>query len=219
VRGWLGVRIQSVTPEIAESLGLPDAEGALVASVTPGGPAANAGIQAGDVIVEFDGEVISAMRGLPRIVAETEVGTAVDVEIWRRGEQQTIEVTLGELPSDEELAQLDQETDSTEVPLERAELPGIGLVVAAISPEMREMFQLAPDVAGVVVIEVMEGSPAAAQRLQAGDVILEVGQDAVETPADVVARITEAREGGKRSVLFLVDRQGDLSFVAVRLES
>ena len=219
IRGWLGVRIQSVTPEIAESLGLPEAEGALVASVTPGGPAAGSDIEAGDVILEFDGKRISAMRGLPRIVAETEVGKAVEVEIWRRGERQTVQVTLGELPSDDELAQLGTGRTPSDVPMDRAELPELGLTVAAITGELREMFSLDDDVQGVVILEVAGGSSAAEQRLRPGDVILEVGQNAVTSPPEVAGYVAEEKAAGKRSVLLLVDSQGELKFVALRFRS
>ena len=106
-RGWLGVRIQSVTDELAEGLGLDEAKGALVASVTPDGPAENAGIKQGDVIIEFDGREVPDMRRLPRMVAETRIGKAVSVEVWRnKSERVELEVTLGELPDDEQLASL-----------------------------------------------------------------------------------------------------------------
>ncbi|MEO1090822.1 MAG: DegQ family serine endoprotease [Pseudomonadota bacterium] len=220
VRGWLGVRIQSVTPEIAESLGLPDDDGALVASVTPGGPAADAGIEAGDVIVEFDGKRIERMRGLPRIVAETPVGKAVDVEIFRRGESATIQATLGELPSDEELAQLGDTRGGEQAPtVDRAELTSLGLTVAALTPELRENFQLPPEAGGVVIVEVTGGSPAAEENLRPGDLILEVGQETVSSPPELTAKVSEAQGSGKRSVLLLVDRQGDLRFVALRFTS
>ena len=215
VRGWLGVRIQSVTPEIAESLGLPEAGGALVASVTPGGPAAQAAIEAGDVIVRFDDQEISAMRGLPRIVAETQVGKAVDVEIWRRGNRQTVQVTLGELPSDEELAELDGTGGPTPAPIDRAELNELGLVIAAVTPELTQTFGLAADVTGVVVLEVADGSPAAREGVQPGDVIVEVGQEAVRSPPEVMARVAEAKSAGKKSALFLMERQGEPRFVVL----
>ncbi len=217
IRGWLGVRIQSVTPEIADSLGLPDPEGALVASVTPDGPAARSEIEAGDVILQFDGKRISAMRGLPRIVAETEVGKAVEVEIWRRGERRTIEVTLGELPSDEELAQLGDTPRPGQPETDRVEVPDLGLTVATISGELRETFGIDDDLEGVVIVEVMGGSAASEHGLRPGDVILEIGQEPVSSPAEVAARVAEEKEKGRRSMLLLVDSQGDLRFVALRL--
>ena len=217
-RGWLGVRIQSVTPEIAESLGLPDAEGALVASVTPGGPAAESDIRPGDVIVSFDGQKIERMRGLPRIVAETEIGKEVVVDIWRRGETAQVNVTLGELPSDEELAQMGVGT--TEAPsVARAEISSLGLTVAALTPELRETLEVPAESEGLVIIEVAPGGPAAAEELRPGDVVVDVDQNAVVSPPEMVAAINQAQSEGRPSILLLVDRQGDHRFVVLRFAS
>lgn len=213
-RGWLGVRIQTVTEEIAESLGLEDSEGALVASVTPGGPAEHAEIEPGDVILSFDNKTIDRMRGLPRIVAETPIGKTVDVEIWRRGEQSTITVELGELPEDDELAAL---TVGEEGLSDTAEVPGVGLTVARLSDELRTRFELGEETKGVVIVEVGDGSVAGEENLRPGDVIVEVGQEEVNSPPEVLAKINQAREEEKKSVLLLIDRQGDLRFVALRV--
>jgi serine protease Do len=214
-RGWLGVRIQSVTEEIAESLALPEAEGALVASVTPGGPAEEAQIQPGDVIIEFDGKKVDRMRGLPRIVAETEIGKTVDVVVWRRGERQTVGVTLGQLPEEEELAALTEE--GADAPSATAELGALGVTVAAITNELRQQFELGEAAKGVVITEVMEGSAASQESLRPGDIIVEVGQEEVNSPPEVTAKVNQARQEDKKSVLLLVDRKGDLRFVALRL--
>jgi serine protease Do len=213
-RGWLGVRIQTVTDEIAESLGLEDAAGALVASVTPGGPAETAEIQAGDVVLEFDGKPIDRMRGLPRIVAETPIGKAVEVEIWRRGERSTVEVTLGELPEEEELAALSE--SEADMP-SSADIEALGLSVANLTEELRTRFELGPDVKGVVIMDVLEGSAGSEESLRPGDVIVEVGQEEVNSPPEVAAKVNQARQDQKKSVLLLIDRQGDLRFVALRL--
>ena len=218
-RGWLGVRIQSVTPDIAESLGLPDDEGALVASVTPGGPADEAEIRAGDVIVAFDGQKIEKMRGLPRIVAETEIGKEVIVDIWRRGEQIEVTVTLGELPSDQELAQMGQNGAEGAPPTDRAEFTSLGLTVARITDELRDEFDLAEETSGVVVLDVAPGGPAAAEELRPGDVIVDVDQDPVQTPPEMAAVVESAREDGRPSVLLLVSRQGDHRFVVLRFQT
>jgi serine protease Do len=210
-RGWLGVRIQTVTEEIAESLGLDESAGALVASVTPGGPAEVAEIQPGDVILEFDKKKIDRMRGLPRIVAETPIGKEVEVAIWRRGEEQTVEVTLGELPEEDELAALTESGADTPT---SSEIESLGVTVATINDELRTRYELDRDVNGVVIIDVLEGSPAGEQSLRPGDVIVEVGQEEVSSPPEVQAKVNEARQEGKKSVLLLVDRQGDLRFVA-----
>jgi serine protease Do len=214
-RGWLGVRIQTVTDEIAESLGLDDTEGALVASVTPGGPAETAEIEAGDVVLEFDGKPIGRMRGLPRIVAETPIGKAVEVEIWRRGERKSVEVTLGELPEEEELAALTESEADT--PPSSADIEALGLSVASLSEELRTRFELGPDTKGVVIVEVREGSSGGEESLRPGDVIVEVGQEEVNSPPEVSAKVNQARQDEKKSVLLLIDRQGDLRFVALRL--
>jgi serine protease Do len=212
-RGWLGVRIQTVTDEIAESLGLHDASGALVASVTADGPAELAKIEPGDVILEFDHKKIDRMRGLPRIVAETPIGKEVEVNLWRRGERHTITVTLGELPEEDELAAL---TESGADAPTTSQIDSLGVTVATISDELRTRYELTEGVNGVVIVEVKEGGPAGAESLRPGDVIVEVGQEEVASPPDVAAKINQAQQDNKKSVLLLVDRQGDLRFVALR---
>jgi serine protease Do len=213
-RGWLGVRIQTVTEEIAESLGLDEAAGALVASVTPGGPAEGAAIAPGDVILEFDHKKIDRMRGLPRIVAETPIGKEVEVEIWRRGEEQSVKVTLGELPEEDELAAL---TESGADTPSSAAIDPLGVTVAVLNEELRTRFEIGPDVNGVVIVEVAEGGPASEETLRPGDVIVEVGQEEVNSPPEIQAKVNQAKQEDKRSVLLLIDRQGDLRFVALRL--
>jgi serine protease Do len=213
-RGWLGVRIQTVTEEIAESLGLDESAGALVASVTPGGPAEVAEIQPGDVILEFDKKKIDRMRGLPRIVAETPIGKEVEVAIWRRGEEQSMKVTLGELPEEDELAAL---TESGADTPSSAEISPLGVTVAVLNEELRARYEIGPDVTGVVIVEVTEGSPAGDESLRPGDVIVEVGQEEVGSPPEIQAKVNQAKQEDKKSVLLLIDRQGDLRFVALRI--
>lgn len=214
-RGWLGVRIQSVTDELAEGLGLDEAKGALVASVTPDGPAENAGIKQGDVIIEFDGREVPDMRRLPRMVAETRIGKAVSVEVWRnKSERVELEVTLGELPDDEQLASLTQEAPETG---DAGSVDELGLTLSTITPDLREKFSITEDVEGVVVTEVEPSGNAAEKGLQLGDVIIEVDQDPVSTPGEVAQRVTQSKNEGYRVVTLLVIRNGDPSWVAVRL--
>ena len=214
-RGWLGVRIQSVTDELAEGLGLDEAKGALVASVTPDGPAENAGIKQGDVIIEFDGREVPDMRRLPRMVAETRIGKAVSVEVWRnKSERVELEVTLGELPDDEQLASLTQEAPETG---DAGSVDELGLTLSTITPDLREKFSITEDVEGVVVTEVEPSGNAAEKGLQLGDVIIEVDQDPVFTPGEVAQRVTQSKNEGYRVVTLLVIRNGDPSWVAVRL--
>lgn len=217
-RGWLGVRIQTVTDEIAESLGLDSARGALVASVTPEGPAEAAGIEAGDVILEFDGQEVEEMRRLPRLVAETAVDREVEVEIFRQGEVMTVEVELGELEEAEEQGLLSADGSSPDTMVEE-NLHTLGLTLTALTEEMRAQYNLAPDLEGVLITDVAPGSAAAQKGLQPGEVIVEVGQEQVAEPADVATKVAEARDAGRKSVLLLLDGPGGIRFVALNVET
>ena len=216
-RAWLGVRIQSVTEELAEGLRLEDPRGALVASVSEGGPADNAGIRQGDVILRFDGREVGEMRELPRMVAETRIGKSVDVVVWRKGERQTVEVDLGELDDAAMASFRDQESqpDGGTPGPETGSVLGMGL--AELDEETRQQFGLDANAKGVVVTEVDPGSSAAEKGLSAGDVIVEVDQEEVTAPSEVAQKIDQARKGGYRVVTLLVFNQGDFRWVAVRL--
>jgi serine protease Do len=221
-RGWLGVRIQEVTSEVAEGLSMDEAAGALVAGVTEESPAALAGIEPGDVILEFDGRKVNAMHELPRMVADEPIGKEVPVLILRKGAQQTVTVTLGRLEDSEEVAAVDESAPEAE-PEEPAPPPVIagplGLTLADLSPTLRAEFGIEEEVKGVVVTEVAENSAAAEKRVQAGDVIIEISQEPVATPADVDSRIAQLKTEGRKSALFLLaNKDGDLRFVAVTLE-
>jgi serine protease Do len=219
-RGWLGVRIQAVTPEIAESLGLPAHKGALVASLTPDGPAAKAGIQAGDIVTKFDGKDIGEMRRLPRVVAETAIDKAVPVEIWRKGKSQTLQVKVGELEAAEEQGLLaagpEDKGGKDKAPAQKP-IESLGLKFTAITPDLRQQYEIKPDMKGVVITDVQANSAAAEKGLKAGDVIIEVGQEEVGKPEDVTAKVQKAKGQNKKSILLLVDRKGDLRFVALPL--
>lgn len=216
-RGWLGVRIQSVTDEIAESMNLPDAEGALVANLTPDGPADRAQIRPGDVILSFDGKKVERMRSLPRIVAETPIEREVDVVIWRDGRQQDVRVTVGELPEEEVAATETPEPGQGQSSSMEMPIAPLGISVAALTAETRQTFRVPEQAQGVVVVGVQPGGAGAQENLQPGDLIVEVGQEQVGSPPEVLAKVEQARDEDKRSVLVLVNRQGDLRFVALRL--
>jgi serine protease Do len=213
-RGWLGVRIQRVDEVLAESLGLDDPIGALVADVSADSPAEEADLQIGDVIVEFDGKEIPEMRALPRAVAVTEIGKLVDVVVLRNERRLTIQVRIAEL--DESEAVLASLTETEEVPPESAN--SLGMSLSAITPELRERFDLDKDAHGVVVTDVDPTSASGERGIRPGDVILEVGLEKVETPAEVLNRVKAARETKRRSVLLLVDRAGDQRFVGVEFD-
>jgi serine protease Do len=215
-RGWLGVRIQALTPEIAESLGLERPEGALVAGSSPGGPAAEAGVQPGDVILTFNGREVGEMRRLPRIVAETPIDRDVPMTVWRNGSEIELQVKVGELEAAEE-AGLAAIAPGEPEPAPVEELRALGLSLTGLTPELRQQFGLPEQTKGVVITDVDANGPAAEKGLRPGDVIVEVGQQEVASPQDVTAKMQEARDAGRRSVLMLVDRQGDLRFVAMNL--
>ena len=214
-RGWLGVNIQTVTDELAEGLKLPRPSGALVSNVADGSPASDAGIEKGDVILKFDGRDIGEMRRLPRIVADTPIDKTVDVVLWRDGREQRVKVKIGEL-NEAEVAALPEQPE-TQAP-EAAKIEALGMSLAEVTPELRQQFQLDESAAGVLVIGVAEGSPASEKGLQAGDVVVEVDQKEVATPSDVQAQIAAARKANQRVVTFLIYRQGDFQWVALRID-
>jgi serine protease Do len=215
-RGWLGVRIQQVTGQIAENLGLDDTSGALVASVSEGSPAEKGNIQARDVILNFDGKKVDEMKSLPRIVAETEIGKAVDVDVWRDGKKVTTQVTVGEL--NEEVATLGGEGGSENDGLKKElEIPALGVKLSGISGDTRKMFKLKSGQKGVVITSVDPNGAAAEQQIKPGDVILEVDQSEAQSPDEVEKRIKAAIEKGRKSVLLLMERQSGIGFVAIRI--
>ena len=215
-RGWLGVRIQTVTDELAEGLRLDKARGALVANVTEGGPAAKAGIEQGDVVIEFDGRPIDEMRKLPRMVAETPIEKEVEVVVWRQGQETTLKVTLGEL-DETETAALAPADEIVPEGVE-GEVGLLGLSLAEMSAEMRQRFELGEETSGVVITAVDEGGSAAEKGLRPGDVIVEVDQQAVVKPRDVDEKVNEAKANGYRVVTLLVYREGDFQWVALRID-
>jgi serine protease Do len=214
-RGWLGVRIQNVDDATAEALGLGSARGALIAGIDDKGPAKPAGLEVGDVIVKFDSQEIKSSRDLPRVVAATPVGKAVDVVVMRKGKESTKSVTLGRLEDNERQASLNQ--PPVEVPT--ATRRALGLELSGITDELRRRFTIKDNVKGVVVTRVDPNSVAADKRIQAGEVIVEVGQEPVSTPADVTRRVDALKKDGRKSALLLVaNAQGEVRFVAVSIE-
>jgi serine protease Do len=217
-RGWLGVQIQQVTDEIAESLSLKETGGALVAGVLENSPAEAAKMKTGDVILSFNGRNVDESRKLPRIVAETEVGKTVDVVLWREGRRKTVKVTLGELEKFDQATLTTSTPDTEEKPVERA-IDELGLGLSTITRTMAEKYSLDTELKGVLITNVDGDSGAAEKGLRAGDVIVEVNQEKVLTPDAVAARIKDAAKNGRRSVLLLINREGDLRFVALRIDA
>ena len=216
-RGWLGVRIQPVTDDIAESLGMNEARGALVAGVIEGSPVDDGSIQPGDVITRFDGKEIDDMRDLPRVVAESPVGKEVEVVIVRKGEERTVSATLGRLEDGEKLANAEGDRNSGDGgAVATAKI--LGMSIAELDGEARTRFEIAAEVSGVVITEVDANSAAAEKGVKAGDVIVEIAQDSVSEPEDVVARIDELKDQGrKNALLMLSSKTGELRFVTLRM--
>ena len=219
-RGWLGVFIQEITPDIADSLGLETESGALVSSVHPEGPAQAAGVETGDIVVEFDGKTIEDMRSLPRIVAETTIGKEVKVKVIRDGREKILSVTLGELEQAEENGLL----GGNAPPVERSHsFASLGFTIDPLNAASREKFNLPEEangapLTGVVVTEVVEGSPAAERGLEPGDVIRRINQKPIARIADLIDGVNEVRDQEKSSFLLLVRRGDRERFVAMPVE-
>jgi serine protease Do len=219
-RGWLGVRIQSVTDELAEGLHLANTHGALVANVTDNGPAAKAGIQQGDVVIRFDGRTVDEMRKLPRMVAETPIEKQVDVVVWRKGKELSFKVTLGELDETETAAATSttEEAPKPAVKPKSSKVELLGMTLSEITAPLRKQYELGDDATGVVVTEVKADSAAAEKGMTAGDLIVEVDQKSVGKPEEIDKQVKDAKTNGYRVVTLLVFRQGDYRWVALRID-
>src|SRR5712672_1333263 len=218
-RGWLGVRIQQVTDEIAESLNIKPARGALIAGVEDKGPAKPAGIEPGDVVIKFDGKDIKEPKDLSRVVADTAVGKAVDVVVIRKGEEQTKQVTLGRLEDGEKAVQAAAKTQDAPAAEKLVTQKALGLDLATLSKDLRGKYKIKDSVKGVIITGVDGSSDAAEKRLSAGDVIVEVAQEAVGSAADIKKRVDQLKKDGKKSVLLLVaNGDGELRFVALSVQ-
>jgi serine protease Do len=212
-RGWLGVRIQDMTPEIAESMGLADAKGALVTDV-PDGPAKDAGIQAGDVITRFGTNDVSSAGDLTRRVADAPIGEAVPVIVLRDGRTETLAVTLGR----REEAEAATMPASSAAPEEPKEMESLGLTLAPLDDELRARLGLEASAEGLVITKVDPASEAFTKGLTEGDLITEAGQQKIVRLQDLEDRIKEAKDAGRKSILLLVRRGGDPRFVALSIE-
>jgi serine protease Do len=215
-RGWLGVRIQQVTDDIAESLNIKPPRGALVAGVDDKGPAKPAGIEPGDVIVKFDGKDIKEMRDLPKIVGDTAIGKDVPVVVVRKGKEEIKTVRLGRLEDTPQPASVKRDAVPEEKPVVQKAL---GLNLANMSDDLRKKYKIKDGVKGVVIVDVDANSPAAEKRLAAGDVIVKVTDEEVASAADVQKRIDQLKKDGKKTALLLVaNADGDVRFVALGLQ-
>ncbi len=218
-RGWLGVRVQAMTDEIVESMGLPKNSGALVADVTEGSPGKKAGIEPGDVITEFNGKPIKDMKELPKAVASTDIGATVVVKVIRKGKDMAFNVTIGRLEDGEKLvaAEDKKKTDSAAA----TTVTALGMTAATLTDELRTRFKVEEKVKGAVITEVAKEGAAVDKGLEVGDVIMEAGGKPVEIAADISKAIEEAEKAGKNSVLLLAakaGKSGETRFIALKIK-
>ena len=212
-RGWLGVRIQTVTDDIASSLGLDETKGALISGVMPDGPAKLAGIKSGDVIIKFDGKNVEDMRSLPRIVAETEIDKPVSVEVWRNGIPMKLQVIVGEMEEEEKVSEIKPKNN----PDETLEIEELGLLLSNISNDYRTKFNIPSNLSGVLILNVRSETDASDKGILPGDIIIEVSQNKVFTPTDVEMRVNEEIRSSRDFALLLINRKGTLSYIALKL--
>jgi serine protease Do len=215
-RGWLGVQIQEVTPEIAQSLGLPKPEGALVADVTSGGPAAKAGLKQGDVVMSFNGHDITKVRDLPLVVAQTPVGQKAKVDVLRNGQKTTLDVGIGQMPDNPQ--QVAQNDRGDEQPDQAENTTAMGVKLAPLNDQLRKQARVPKGVKGVIVTGVADDSPLAALGIQPGDVIQSINQQTVTTPRQAEAKLKEA-QASKKNALLLINRHGVNEYLALSLAS
>src|SRR3954470_15763525 len=216
-RGYLGVNIQSITPEIASSMGIKDSKGALVAEVVPGGPAAKAGFEQGDIVTAIDGQAVDDSYDLTRRVASVPTGNVATFNVSRQGKPLQLKATIVVRPDQQQLASNAPGKEGAMAPA-AASVAGLGL--SPLTPEAKRSFNIGDKVvAGAVITKVDPDSDAADKGLQPGDVVQRIGNRAVRTPADFQAGVAEAKKGGRSSVLLLVAHsQGGTGFVAIDID-
>ena len=216
-RGWLGVRIQEITPDIAKSLGLKDEEGVLISMVNPGEPAEKSGLKAGDVIIEFNGQKIKDVRSLQRTVAESAVESKAKVKVWRNRKFKNFTVKLGELEKFNEVAQSEEQKDE-EVTSDELELDDIGLRLMGLNKQLRTKYNVPKNIKGVVITAVKKGSLAAKSGLNVGNVILQISQTEIKKPEDVKKIFDKAKKDKLESLLIQVHLDGFSRFLILKLQ-
>jgi len=222
-RGWLGVRIQTVTEEIAEAYGLDKPRGALVASVENNSPSSRSGIKPGDIILKFDGKDIKKDRDLPRVVASTKVGKNVQLEIWRNNRIVNLKVKLGELEKFENKTRADlKKTEPT-----KDKIDNLGIQLTSITQNIRTRFNIPTNVNGVLILNVEKNSVADERGLRAGDVILAIvdnnatqAHKKVSNPSEIINKVEKLRKSGKKIILLYVQRvSGSPGYVPLRIDN
>jgi serine protease Do len=215
--GWIGVNIQPVTEEIADSLGLRKAAGALVASVVPDGPAAKVGLRTGDVILKFNGHDIKDSRRVPRLVGEIVAEKKVPVVIWRDRKEVTIHITIGEFEAAEESGLIPGSGGEPRAQERGREI--LGMELQTLTRDSRERYEIKQSAKGVLIAGLKRDSQPWSKNVRPGDTIVEVDQQPVETPAQVIEKIEAAKKSNRKTVLLLISHgDDDVMFVALRLD-
>lgn len=219
-RGWIGIKIQPNTPEIADSLGISANQGVVVSGVTEQGPAQKAGLQAGDIVLSFNRQPIDNTKNLSRLIAETKIGTPAPIEIWRSGQKQTLTVPIELMPEETPLsAAKETASDAAETPDNGESLNIIGFTVKEISPELAERYKLAPSTSGVVVTDILPNSDASRKGIKIGDIIVKIDKRNIIGESAFHEYVNDARRENNRPVLLAIQGQEALHFVAVKLIS
>lgn len=218
-RGWLGVRIQPVTDDVAESFGMSEPKGALVAGLIANSGVENKELMAGDVILKFDGKDVENARDLPRVVAESPVGKQVEVLVLRKGKEQTVKIKLGRLEDYENKDKDKAAAKDGDKAKEAASITVLGMSLVKLDDAQRKQYEISADVEGVVISAVTAKSAAEEKRIKAGDVIVEFAQEVVKAPADIQKKIDKLRQQGrKNALLMLAAPSGELRFVTLRID-
>jgi serine protease Do len=211
-RGWLGVMIQPVTPEMADALSLDSAHGAMVTEVRPDSPAAQGGVKQGDIILKFAGKAVAGPRDLAREVAQKAAGSRTDLVVWRDGNRKSLDVTTGLQPAQEQIAAI----ASGGMPGGSLHSDALNADLAALTPERRAQYGIGQDVSGVLVLDVKAGS-VFEQGLRSGDVIKQVDETNVTEPREVDKLMGNAQSNDRKAVLLLVERQGHDLYLGLKL--
>jgi serine protease Do len=213
-RGWIGARIQPVTDDIAESLGLDKAHGALVASIDPASPATQGGLKPGDVILTYDGKPVDRSRQLPRFVADSAPNKPIKLTVWRDGKE--VEATITVVAYDPNRPQ--PQPPAPEQPKPPPTVDALGLKLAKLTPDLRKQFSLSDRARGIVIVEVPQNSAGSTQGLRPGDLLVSAGTAPVSSPDEVLQHVAAAKKAGRKNILIRVEREGNFRFITMPAE-
>ncbi len=214
-RGWLGVKIQEVSEEIADSLGMAKPIGALVLEVSKGSPAEKAGIVAGDVITRVDGKEITEMRFLPRIIAETKIGKTIPINYWHKNAEKTAKITIGEMDENDDAEDNKGKTQKSPQKDPEGGEYVLGLNISPITTQLRARLRIDEKQNGLVILGVKSGSQAAKQGIGRGDIVIDVNNEIVKTTADFKNAIENAKKAGRKFTLVKISRKGEEAFITL----